>query len=62
MNFNTISVVRDGDQVRSAEKQTPITPLVITLFLCHLQTERCAAVPDVAANPADIGSGARLSA
>jgi serine-type D-Ala-D-Ala carboxypeptidase/endopeptidase (penicillin-binding protein 4) len=32
VNFNTISAVRDGDKVRSAEKQTPITPLAITLF------------------------------
>src|SRR6516162_10497042 len=32
VNFNTISAVRDGDNVRSAEKQTPITPLAITLF------------------------------
>ena len=32
MNFNTISAVRDGDKVRSVEKQTPITPLAITLF------------------------------
>src|SRR6516162_8115462 len=31
-NFNTISAVRDGDNVRSAEKHTPITPLAITLF------------------------------
>jgi serine-type D-Ala-D-Ala carboxypeptidase/endopeptidase (penicillin-binding protein 4) len=32
VDFNTISAVRDGDKVRSAEKQTPITPLAITLF------------------------------
>jgi serine-type D-Ala-D-Ala carboxypeptidase/endopeptidase (penicillin-binding protein 4) len=32
VNFNTISAVRGGDKVRSAEKQTPITPLAITLF------------------------------
>jgi serine-type D-Ala-D-Ala carboxypeptidase/endopeptidase (penicillin-binding protein 4) len=32
VNFNTISAVRDGDKIRSAEKQTPITPLAITLF------------------------------
>jgi D-alanyl-D-alanine carboxypeptidase/D-alanyl-D-alanine-endopeptidase (penicillin-binding protein 4) len=32
VNFNTISAARDGDKVRSAEKQTPITPLAITLF------------------------------
>jgi serine-type D-Ala-D-Ala carboxypeptidase/endopeptidase (penicillin-binding protein 4) len=32
VNFNTISAVRDGDKVRSAEKRTPITPLAITLF------------------------------
>jgi D-alanyl-D-alanine carboxypeptidase/D-alanyl-D-alanine-endopeptidase (penicillin-binding protein 4) len=32
VNFNTISAVRDGDKVRSAEKQTPITPLAIAQF------------------------------
>ena len=29
VNFNTVYAVRSGDQVRSAEKQTPITPLAI---------------------------------
>ncbi len=33
VNFNTISAVRSGDKVRSAEKQTPITPLAISQFL-----------------------------
>jgi D-alanyl-D-alanine carboxypeptidase/D-alanyl-D-alanine-endopeptidase (penicillin-binding protein 4) len=32
VNFNTISAVRSGNNVRSAEKQTPITPLAISLF------------------------------
>ena len=32
VNFNTIYALRDGNKVRSAEKQTPITPLAITLF------------------------------
>ena len=32
VNFNTISAVRSGSNVRSAEKQTPITPLAITQF------------------------------
>jgi D-alanyl-D-alanine carboxypeptidase/D-alanyl-D-alanine-endopeptidase (penicillin-binding protein 4) len=32
VNFNTVSAVRSGDKVRSAEKQTPITPLAITEF------------------------------
>jgi D-alanyl-D-alanine carboxypeptidase/D-alanyl-D-alanine-endopeptidase (penicillin-binding protein 4) len=32
VNFNTISAVRSGNKVRSAEKQTPITPLAISLF------------------------------
>ena len=32
VNFNTIFAVRSGDKVRSAEKQTPITPLAITQF------------------------------
>lgn len=31
-NFNTIHAVRKGKTVRSAEKQTPITPLAITQF------------------------------
>ena len=31
-NFNTISAVRRGKSVRSAEKQTPITPLAIEQF------------------------------
>jgi serine-type D-Ala-D-Ala carboxypeptidase/endopeptidase (penicillin-binding protein 4) len=33
VNFNTISAVRNGGEVRSAEKQTPMTPLAITQFL-----------------------------
>src|SRR5262249_3711301 len=32
VNFNTIFAVRSGNEVRSAEKQTPITPLAITEF------------------------------
>ena len=32
VNFNTIYAVRNGNKVRSAEKQTPITPLAITQF------------------------------
>ncbi len=32
VNFNTINAVRNGEEVRSAEKQTPITPLAITQF------------------------------
>src|SRR5271169_3443441 len=32
VNFNTVYAVRSGDKVRSAEKQTPITPLAITQF------------------------------
>ena len=32
VNFNTIFAVRNNDKVRSAEKQTPITPLAITQF------------------------------
>jgi D-alanyl-D-alanine carboxypeptidase/D-alanyl-D-alanine-endopeptidase (penicillin-binding protein 4) len=32
VNFNTIYAVRRGNSVRSAEKQTPITPLAISLF------------------------------
>jgi D-alanyl-D-alanine carboxypeptidase/D-alanyl-D-alanine-endopeptidase (penicillin-binding protein 4) len=33
VNFNTISAVRNGEKVRSAEKQTPITPVAISQFL-----------------------------
>src|SRR3984893_5838369 len=32
VNFNTVNAVRNGNKVRSAEKQTPITPLAITQF------------------------------
>ena len=32
VNFNTIHAVRDGRSVRSAEEQTPITPLAIEQF------------------------------
>lgn len=32
VNFNTINAVRRGKSVRSAEKQTPITPLAISQF------------------------------
>jgi serine-type D-Ala-D-Ala carboxypeptidase/endopeptidase (penicillin-binding protein 4) len=32
VNFNTVSAVRSGNKVRSAEQQTPITPLAIAQF------------------------------
>jgi serine-type D-Ala-D-Ala carboxypeptidase/endopeptidase (penicillin-binding protein 4) len=32
VNFNTINAVRSGNAVRSAEKQTPITPLAVVQF------------------------------
>jgi D-alanyl-D-alanine carboxypeptidase/D-alanyl-D-alanine-endopeptidase (penicillin-binding protein 4) len=32
VNFNTVYAVRSGSKVRSAEKQTPITPLAINQF------------------------------
>jgi D-alanyl-D-alanine carboxypeptidase/D-alanyl-D-alanine-endopeptidase (penicillin-binding protein 4) len=32
VNFNTVYAVRSGHKVRSAEQQTPITPLAITQF------------------------------
>jgi D-alanyl-D-alanine carboxypeptidase/D-alanyl-D-alanine-endopeptidase (penicillin-binding protein 4) len=35
VNFNTISAVRKGKTVRSAEEQTPITPLAISEFLAR---------------------------
>jgi serine-type D-Ala-D-Ala carboxypeptidase/endopeptidase (penicillin-binding protein 4) len=33
VNFNTVAAVRSGNKVRSAEKQTPITPLAVTQFM-----------------------------
>lgn len=33
VNFNTIHAVRKGNTVRSAERQTPITPLAVSQFL-----------------------------
>jgi D-alanyl-D-alanine carboxypeptidase/D-alanyl-D-alanine-endopeptidase (penicillin-binding protein 4) len=35
VNFNTVYAARSGDTVRSAEKQTPITPLAIVEFRAH---------------------------
>ncbi len=35
VNFNTIHAVRKGKMVRSAEEQTPITPLAISQFLAR---------------------------
>jgi D-alanyl-D-alanine carboxypeptidase/D-alanyl-D-alanine-endopeptidase (penicillin-binding protein 4) len=35
VNFNTIAAVRNGKTVRSAEPQTPITPLAISQFLAR---------------------------
>jgi len=35
VNFNTINAVRKGNRVRSAEPQTPITPLAISQFLAR---------------------------
>jgi D-alanyl-D-alanine carboxypeptidase/D-alanyl-D-alanine-endopeptidase (penicillin-binding protein 4) len=32
VNFNTVNAVRKGNTIRSAEKQTPITPLAISQF------------------------------
>jgi D-alanyl-D-alanine carboxypeptidase/D-alanyl-D-alanine-endopeptidase (penicillin-binding protein 4) len=32
VNFNTVHAVRSGSKVRSAEKQTPVTPLAISQF------------------------------
>src|SRR3954452_4280984 len=32
VNFNTVNAVRSGNKVRSAENQTPITPLAVTQF------------------------------
>ena len=32
VNFNTINAIRNGNSVRSAESQTPITPLAISQF------------------------------
>jgi serine-type D-Ala-D-Ala carboxypeptidase/endopeptidase (penicillin-binding protein 4) len=41
VNFNTISAVRDGDKVRSAEKRTPITPLAIAQFRAQGPNGNC---------------------
>lgn len=35
VNFNTVNAVRSGDKVRSAEKQTPITPVASAQFLAR---------------------------
>jgi D-alanyl-D-alanine carboxypeptidase/D-alanyl-D-alanine-endopeptidase (penicillin-binding protein 4) len=35
VNFNTIHAVRSGAKVRSAEEQTPITPVAIAQFRAH---------------------------
>ena len=35
VNFNSVYAVRSGDKVRSAEQQTPITPLAIAEFRAH---------------------------
>lgn len=40
VNFNTIHAVRRGKNVRSAEKQTPITPLAISQFRARGPTGR----------------------
>ena len=45
VNFNTIYAERSGDEVRSAEEQTPITPLAIARFLAKgPPTEKAASV------------------
>jgi D-alanyl-D-alanine carboxypeptidase/D-alanyl-D-alanine-endopeptidase (penicillin-binding protein 4) len=36
VNFNTVFAVRTGDKVRSAEAQTPITPIAITQFRAQI--------------------------
>jgi hypothetical protein len=40
VNFNTIYAVRKGNRVRSAEDQTPITPLAISLKSGHRNARR----------------------
>src|SRR5262252_2221771 len=40
VNFNTIYAERHGNSVRSAEKQTPITPLAISQFLARVPKGR----------------------
>ncbi len=40
VNFNTIHAVRRGKAVRSAEKQTPITPLAISQFRARARNGR----------------------
>ena len=46
VNFNTIYAVRSGAKVRSAEEQTPITPLAIALFRAKGPEGRAASVLD----------------
>ncbi len=40
VNFNTINAVRKGKSVRSAEEQTPITPLAISQFRARARSGR----------------------
>lgn len=40
VNFNTINAVRNGKTVRSAEEQTPITPLAISQFRARASNGR----------------------
>ncbi len=40
VNFNTIHAVRRGKTVRSAEKQTPITPLAVSQFRARARSGR----------------------
>jgi serine-type D-Ala-D-Ala carboxypeptidase/endopeptidase (penicillin-binding protein 4) len=41
VNFNTINAIRNGNSVRSAESQTPITPLAISQFRARGPKGRC---------------------
>ena len=49
VNFNTIYAVRSRNKVRSAEKQTPITPLAIAQF--RARGPKGSAAPGATATP-----------
>ena len=68
VDFNTINAVRNGDEVRSAEKQTPITPLAIKEFRqrgpngtgrISLSQNRTASLQYAASSFADSSAGSR---
>ena len=57
VNFNTVYAVRSGNTVRSAEKQTPITPIAIAKFGRGVLTEKAAS-----ASPRTLRSASNMPA